>query len=153
MGEQIPPGGDPGDVLRRSGPEELVWTAPPNVLWAAWQFATQTDNANPGNGRFRMNNADPTKVTEIYLSNFSQDNIDASRVAQTMVADNAIRIQDKDDSTKNMRFGLLGPPTFPGAASYMLFRVALREVNGAMFGNNSSCVISLVFDVLSGAAA
>jgi len=146
-GEQIPAGGSTGDVLRRSGVQQLAWTPPPVLEDAEFQFSSQTTAAAPGNGRFRMNNSDISLVTQIYISNLSSNNVDITALLARMIAGNAIRPQDKNDATRYIRYRLSGVAI--NNTGWFTLPVVYREGTGN-FANNAACLLTFLFDTLMG---
>jgi len=149
MGEQIPQGGDTGDVLRRSGPEQLAWTSPPYVLSRPFTFSQTTTAGDPGSGKFRLNNATLAAATFGYFSHITQDGIDWTASLEQLAVGQALRIQDKNDATKFARYTVASLPVDNG--TWITVGVVFREGGGA-FSNNSVCQTWLLFDSLAGQA-
>jgi hypothetical protein len=147
-GEQIPAGGDTGDVLRRSGPDSLAWTKPPYVMYGFWNFSTSVVAADPGSGKFRYNNPDASLATQIFLSLTSQNNVDVTAFINSLQPGNAVVIQSKGDASREQRFVI---QTITVGA-YITLGVENREISGTPFTNNMPAVFIFVFDALTGAA-
>src|SRR5215471_2752088 len=144
-GEQIPAGGDVGDVLRRSGVLELAWTAPPVLETSQYQYSNQTAAADPGNGKVRLNNSDLSLATEMYISTLSSGSVDITAILNRMVAGEAVRIQDKNDMTIFARYKVTAVP----ASSTGWFTLSLEYREGAgNFQNNAASMVTFFFDTL-----
>lgn len=69
-----------------------------------FRFDTTTTAADPGSGKFRYNNANPTLVTEIYLDRFTDNGLDMDNILSAIKGDWEIYIQQTDDSTKFFQY-------------------------------------------------
>ena len=68
---------------------------------ASWRFSTTTTAGDPGNGRFRLNNADASLATQIYIDNLTNGGFDFSAIFSALQAGDKIYIQNDTDATES----------------------------------------------------
>ncbi len=73
-----------------------------------WSFKTGTASADPGSGNISYNNTDPSLVTEIYISQFTDGGGDASSYLNLMKAGTVVYIQTLNDSNRYLTCTLNG---------------------------------------------
>jgi hypothetical protein len=81
----------------------LVTTGPSVSL--QWRYDTSTAATQPASGRFRLNNADVSLTTEIYL-NATADNLDAQNILASLSAGDRIYIQNSGDASEAILFNI-----------------------------------------------
>jgi hypothetical protein len=103
--------------------EQYVWTADGagNATWqpggagaptdSYWKFSTSTVDADPGTGKFRLNNATRAGATFIYLDDFSTPGLDVSNFAVLLAVGDQVFIQPKTDATSTVRYTVTGAAT------------------------------------------
>ena len=69
-----------------------------------WKFKEPTASADPGSGQFRLNNTIPSGITEIYVSDETNNGIDASNLLNILDVGDVIYIQQNDDATRALLF-------------------------------------------------
>lgn len=68
------------------------------TLVLTWQFRSETGAADPGNGRFRLNNSDPALATEIYLDSQTSGGADVSTILNAFNENSRFYVQETGDS-------------------------------------------------------
>lgn len=68
------------------------------AIQLGWRFSTTTTAADPGSRNLRYDNATPASVTELYISDITENNGDASLLLSLLVPGNKIFIQQQDDA-------------------------------------------------------
>ena len=104
-------------------------------LQAEWRFSTTTTAADPGSGRFRMNNATPASVTALYLSDFTSPGFDASTILNSLNVGDKFYIQASNDSSQ---FILVTLVTVTDNTGWFTVAVTVDD-SGTLFSNNASC--------------
>lgn len=69
-----------------------------------WKFKDPTASADPGSGQFRLNNTIPSGITEIYVSDETNNSIDASNLLNILDVGDVIYIQQNDDASRALLF-------------------------------------------------
>jgi hypothetical protein len=69
-----------------------------------WKFKEPTASADPGSGNFRLNNTIASGITEIYVSDETNNSIDASNILNILDVGDVIYIQQNDDATRALLF-------------------------------------------------
>jgi hypothetical protein len=83
--------------------------------WSSeWAFSTSTTAADPGGGKVRLNAASTAAATELYLSALDAQDTDWSPEVNALRAGDVLRLQDRDDSTRWVRFAATGPAVDAG---------------------------------------
>jgi len=98
--------GDTGAVFTDGVTVWLFPTLTQDVVSDDWKWSTATSGA-PASGYIQANNADPTLVTELSISETSQSG-DAVPALDQLVPGAVIYVQDKDDGTKWARYEVSG---------------------------------------------
>jgi hypothetical protein len=70
------------------------------IVSGEWSFSTNVVAEDPGKGKLRLNTADPALATELYFDPLTVDDVDVSLVLDKLGPGDAIRLQDRDDSTR-----------------------------------------------------
>jgi hypothetical protein len=113
-----------------------------------WRFSTDTDTGvDPGNGRFRYNNASPILVTDIALDDEARSGFDVGNIIGILKSGDRLYVQQKDTASNAQLFEVTGSAT--DSVGYWNIPVSAQQV-GSLPGNNKDC--SLVF-IFSGVAA
>ena len=114
---------------------------------ASWNFDTSTVAADPGNKKFRLNNATLASVTEIYVNDTTNQGFDIGQIASFLASGMRIYIQQKNDSTRAALFQVTGAAT----DNTGWWTIPVSVVNsGTIYQANADC--AFVF-VLSAAGA
>jgi hypothetical protein len=69
-----------------------------------WKFKEPTAAADPGDGQFRFNNTIASGITQIYVDNKTNNNIDASNFLNIIDVGDVIYIQQNDDANRAVLF-------------------------------------------------
>lgn len=89
-------------------------------------FST-TGMVPPGKGQLRLDNADQTLATRLWLSTETASAVDVKRLLMLTQQGNRVDLQDKDDSGRYQQYRLTSPPVDYG--SYVEYPVA-HETGG-----------------------
>lgn len=101
-----------------------------------YQFSTTTTAADPGEGFFRLNNADASLATALYIDDIATGSMDVSAwLAAWQSGGQLIILSNVDDDNS---FAIYTIGTVTDSTGY--FTVALTHVAGAGFSNNEACV-------------
>lgn len=107
----------------------------------SWRFSTTTTAANPGSKRIRFNNATPASVTEIYINDTTNNNVDASALLNALSAGDRIFVQESADATA---FLLATVNTVTDNIGWFTLGVTPITV-GALPSNNTDVGVLLIF--------
>lgn len=76
-----------------------------------WRFDTDTTDSDPGSGRWKLNHADETAATFIYMNDQNINGLDASKIIQLLATGSLVYIQRTEDSTEALLYEVSGTPT------------------------------------------
>lgn len=76
-----------------------------------WKFKDPTVSGDPGNGQFRFNSSIASGITEIYVSDFTNNSIDASNILSALTSGNKLYIQQNDDANRAVLFNITASTT------------------------------------------
>lgn len=107
----------------------------------SWRFSTTTTASNPGSKRIRFNNATPASVTEIYVNDTTNNNVDASALLNALTAGDRIYVQESADATA---FLLATVNTVTDNTGWFTLGVTPITV-GALPSNNTDVGVLLIF--------
>lgn len=102
-----------------------------------WKFDTSTTDSDPGNGKWRLNNADETLATFIYIDDLNDAGLDASVLLENLVTSGSYAyIQRTEDSTEALLYELTGDST-DGTGYWKLPVTFVSEDGGGWVGVNN----------------
>jgi len=78
------------------------------TITAEWEFSNSTTEGDPGNKKFRMNNATQANSTFLYINDTDKQNVDMGRLIDKLKSGDLIYIQEKKDSTRAILFEVSG---------------------------------------------
>lgn len=90
-----------------------------------WQYDDDTGDADPGSGKFRLNNSDPDLATQIFISDESELGLDVSVLIQLVTAGNAIFVQETEDAQHAKLYSVSG--ALVDAGSYFKIPVTFEQ--------------------------
>jgi len=132
--------GDPGPVgpVGPPGPEGPAGAS--SSMWL-YRFDSATQAMDPGAGRIRYNNSDPTQATRIYFDRLTQDGLDPTIAFTTATFEDEFVIQRRGLSAQNITFRLMAP----AIDRTDWFEVWVQYVGhvGASFSNNMEITVIL----------
>lgn len=76
-----------------------------------WRFDTDVTDTDPGAGDWKLNNADETLATFLYIDDLTISGRDASNIIQVLGNGNYLVIQRTEDSSEALSFQVTGAPT------------------------------------------
>ena len=80
------------------------------TITGEWQFSTSTTEADPGNARFRLDNATQENSTFIYLDDVDKQGVDMGNLINRLKSGDLIYIQEKADASRAILFTVNGDP-------------------------------------------
>ena len=81
------------------------------TITAEWRFSTTTTEADPGNARFRLNNATQENSTFLYMDDIDKQGVDMGNLISKLKNGDLIYIQEKADASRAILFEVNGDPT------------------------------------------
>lgn len=108
---------------------------------STYSFSTTTTSGDPGSKKFRLNNSVPVSVSAIYISDTTNENVDASTALGFVASGTRIYIQQKNDATKAALYEALGAAT--DNTGWWTISVAAVDV-GTLMDNNADCIVALI---------
>ncbi len=107
------------------------------TITAEWKFDTATADADPGNKKFRLNNAVQGSATYVYVSDTTNSGVDMSNILTTLESGNFIYLQKSNDAGKAILFEVSGTPI--DATTYFKIPVTNGQVGDTALSNNDLC--------------
>ena len=108
---------------------------------AEYRFQTSIVEADPGNGNFRMDNATPASVTELFISSITDAGFDFDTILGLISAGDQIYIQQDNDASKFILFDVTANVDNTGWFSI----AGTTNASGTIFDNNGKCHILILF--------
>jgi len=134
---------DAGDWIMISGGGDGEGGGGSGIIERAWKFVANTTAGDPGNGFFRMNNADVTLVTELYFAEVAAASFDAAALFGVLEVGNRIVAQQRNDSTRIIVFEIASLPVDNG--SWWTIGVNVIDSGGLLFVASAEC--TFLFDL------
>ena len=126
-----------------SGNWEAGSTSQGITLAFEWRFSTNTNTGvDPGNSRFRYNNASPILVTDISLDDETRSGFDVGNILGQLKSGDRLYIQQKDNALQAQLFQVTASAT--DSVGYWNIPVSALQV-GLLPGNNKDCGVVLLF--------
>ncbi len=116
------------------------WIAPP-VNTAIYSYSSNTTMADPGNGKFRGNNALLGSATQLALSAITNAGSNIASFLRSIRVNDTIYIQDQDDATVWIRYNVTATAT--DNTTWFQFPVSVLGGSGSTPLNNAKCLIQL----------
>lgn len=117
--------------------------SPVHTLQLDWRFDTSTTASSPASGRFRMNNANPALVTELYIHDVTRSGLDASAILDALHTGGLIYIQQGNDATRFVLAKIASEPV--DNTGWWTITVTIED-SGTLFENNKDCLFVFVVD-------
>lgn len=106
-----------------------------------WTYDTNETMAAPTSGRLRSNAATASSVTQIALSELTNEGADASAVLARLTTDDEIVFQERANADNWARFSLTAPPT--DNTTWWLLDVAFKESRGSPVPKNADITVTV----------
>lgn len=119
------------------------------LIGQTWRFSTTTTDADPGNGRFRLNNATQDSSTALILDDLSRGGVDMTTILLQLQANDRIYIQTTNDHTQAHLVRVTGAPT--DNAGWVTVPIAVESSLDDL-DNNDECTVLFAFTGASGAS-
>ncbi len=107
---------------------------------SAWKFDNSTTAADPGEGKFRLNNADHTIATALYLNETSDAGVDVSLILDTIVSGDSCFIQETADASRAVLYSVSGLPTDNGA--WRTIPLTFSSIGNNTIRNGNLCAVT-----------
>ena len=109
-------------------------------LAAQYRFDTSIVEADPGNGDFRMDNAIPASVTELFVSSTTDNGNDFNTILSLVGVGDQVYIQQDNDATKFVLLNVTANVDNTGWWSI----AGTIAASGTIFDNNAKCHILIL---------
>lgn len=115
----------------------------PSILGGNFNFDALTADADPGDGNFRLNNADLTLVNEIYIDNLSNSGNNAAPYIDQLQVNNKIIIQQLNDESKSALYNVEAIAV--DATGYRRVSISyVADGGGGVFDDTAECQVQLL---------
>jgi hypothetical protein len=104
------PSTEGGKFLQDDGQFVVPPVSPVGGLTMSYTFSTTTTEADPGSGLLRVNNADQTLATELYVSATSKTGNDVDFVWANMYTDEFVGLWEQAGDHEGIYYIITGPP-------------------------------------------
>ncbi len=111
------------------------------TISAEYRFDTSIIEADPGNGDFRMDNATPASVTELYISSTDDNGNDFDAFLSFIQPGAQIYIQQDNDSSKRILFNVDATIDQTGWWTIQ----GTIDTSGTIFDSNAKCTIVILY--------
>ena len=114
-----------------------------------WKYKTGTGDSDPGNAAFKLNNADPSLATFVYINNKTTGGADVRNILLEFKQGNYFYVQKLPDSTEYCVYKLTNSAI--GASGYVKLPVEATSTSGSTFTNNKE--FGFIFFITPGATS
>lgn len=114
------------------------------TLSTSWRFDTGTADADPGNKRFRFDNATQSAAAFLFLNDTSESGVDVSAILALIPSGTKILMQVSSDATKFHLATTTGPAI--SAAGYTKLPITV-DSSGVNFSNNN--IVGFIFFIFA----
>lgn len=119
------------------------------TLQGQWKFDTAITASDPGNKKFKYDNATLANITNIYISETTNNNNDASNILGILAAGNRLYIQQDDDASRAVLVEVSGTPV----DNTGWWTIPVTVVSSlALMGNNNVCGVLIDLSAAGGGA-
>lgn len=108
---------------------------------AGFVFDNSTTEADPGAGKFRLNNSTKALSTAMFVSNITEGGIDVDDIYDEVDPGDIFIIVQESDPSRNLHVTIT---TATDNGTWHDFDYTVDAANGAEFQNNRSCSLSLI---------
>jgi hypothetical protein len=139
-----------GGAVGPPGPAGADGDPGPGANCSIWRFSTTTTDADPGNGRFRLNNATQSAATQIYIDNQNNAGSDFSTFLLALFKkNNTLYIQQENDATRFHSYSIDADAV--DAGGYVRVPAITNIDSGADLANNQTAFICVAVSGAQGA--
>src|SRR5215831_7166055 len=125
------PLGDYQDLLKRQvyagRPTPGYKPIPTSTKEGIWNFSNSTTMADPGNGKFRIDNATVSLAANISISYITDGGTDATNAFKSLAIGDVVNVQDQGNSANWARF-TIGPTGITNNTTW--FQLPVTYVTG-----------------------
>ena len=122
--------------------ENYLYESQQSITELSWDFDSSIVEADPGAGNFRMNNSDPSLVTEIYFSEESQQEQNVKEILTTANVGSNLQIIQVSNATKSI---LCNIDAIVDNSTYVTYEVSVLDY-GSIFDNGAECSTNLYYE-------
>lgn len=108
---------------------------------ASFVFDNNTTEADPGAGRFRLDNSVKALSSAMFVSNITEGGIDVDAIYDEVDPGDVFIISQESDPSRNLHVSVT---TVTDNGTWHKFDYTVDAANGAEFQNNRSCSLSLI---------
>ena len=105
-------------------------------LVGKWKYDNATSDVDPGNGYFRLNNADPSLATFVYVSDFTSPGVNVINILKTLKPGDRFYIQQLPSAVDYGVYRLTSQVI--DAVNYVKFPVIAENASGSFTKNKES---------------
>lgn len=118
------------------------------ALGETWEYVSGTTDSNPGDKKFKLNNASPPSATFIYVSNKADNNMDVSNILLSLGTNDIVYIQDNKDSTRAHIYKVTGAAI--DATTYVKIPVTIESSADNNIQTGEKCGFVFLFSGSNG---
>ena len=126
--------GSPGQILQTNGAGAVAWVDVPvsSALEYPYMFESVVSDADPGNGKIQINNANPSLATFIYVADEDGNLLTVNRRLRFFLlkAGDLINITSTSDPNNNYLFNVTG--NVVPATGYVKIPISLKTITGTI---------------------
>ena len=110
---------------------------PTSLSWK-YTFSIITTEGDPGDGKFRINNLDPTLATEMYVDCKNYNGDDLTILMMSLIRpESIIYAQDRTNSTRRLKYSITTyPENIPDRTGYVKFGISW--IDGTSLNDNDT---------------
>lgn len=109
------------------------------TLGATWKFSTTITDADPGNKRFRLDNATQPNATFLFIDDIADSGVDASALLGSLKSGTLIYFQATGDAAK-FHFATMSGDAIP-AAGYTKLPITISSSGTALANNDDTAFV------------
>jgi hypothetical protein len=107
------------------------------TIASEWRFSSATDATDPGNGKFKLNNATQNLSTAMYVDDLNRQGVDMGLLISRLNTGDIIYIQERDDSSKALLFEVSASAT--DNVGWWTIPLQNGQGSGESIINNKNC--------------
>jgi len=107
------------------------------TIASEWRFSTETSAVDPGNARFRLNNATQNLSTALYVDDVNRQGLDMGLLISRLNEGDIIFIQERDDSDRALLFEVSASAS--DNTGWWTIPIQNGEGTGTPLLNNANC--------------
>jgi hypothetical protein len=108
------------------------------TIQAEWTFSTSTGDADPGVGRFRMNDVVQTNTSLMFVSDITKGGLNVQTLLSILGTDSRVYVQQRESATQAHLFRVTN--SVISAVGYVKIPVEIEATFTNDIGNNRDCL-------------